>query len=339
MHQLGFLDFDLRLHRIDQAGDPLKKINEAVDWEIFRPLLEKARRKERKSPAGAKGYDVILLFKILILQSLYNLSDEGMEYQILDRYSFSRFLGLHASSKIPDATTIWRFREDLARAGIVKELFDRFNGYLQARGYRAQRGQIVDASIVRVPIQRNSREENDRIKEGQVPAEWSSDKRRQKDTEARWVKKNGKSSFGYKNHISVDVKHKFVRKYQVTPASVHDSQVFDELLDAGNTSKDLWGDSAYHSGENRKKSWEKGYRVHFQRKGSRHKKLTAWERQGNRTRSKIRSRVEHVFGVQAKRAGTMILRGVGIVRARAKIGLRNLAYNMDRYGLLEMAGT
>ncbi len=140
-----------------KRGDPLKKINEAVDWEIFRPLLEKARKKEKKSPAGAKGYDVMLLFKILILQSLYNLSDEGMEYQILDRYSFSRFLGLHASSKIPDATTIWRFREDLSRAGVVKELFDRFNGYLQAQGYRAQKGQIVDASIVRVPVQRNSR--------------------------------------------------------------------------------------------------------------------------------------------------------------------------------------
>ena len=121
MSQLGFLDFDIRLNRIDKAGDPLKKINEAVAWEIFRPLVEEARRKEKKSQAGAKGYDVIMLFKILILQSLYNLSDEALEYQILDRYSFSRFLGLHTASKVPDATTIWRFREDLVRAGVVEE--------------------------------------------------------------------------------------------------------------------------------------------------------------------------------------------------------------------------
>ena len=113
MQQFGFLDFDSRLKRIDKAGDPLTKLNDTLDWELFRPMLEQARKKERKSSAGPKGYDVLLLFKILILQSLYNLSDEALEFQILDRYSFSRFLGLHAASKIPDATTIWRFREDL----------------------------------------------------------------------------------------------------------------------------------------------------------------------------------------------------------------------------------
>ena len=120
MVQLGFLDFDRRLQRIDKKGDPLTKISQSVDWELFRPILEQARVKERKSNAGASGYDAVLLFKMLILQSLYNLSDEAMEYQVLDRYSFSRFLGLHAGSKVPDATTLWRFREDLALAGVVE---------------------------------------------------------------------------------------------------------------------------------------------------------------------------------------------------------------------------
>ena len=339
MRQLGFLDFDIRLDRIDKAGDPLKKINEAVEWEIFRPLLEEARRKEKKGKAGAKGYDVIMLFKILILQSLYNLSDEALEYQILDRYSFSRFLGLHTASKVPDATTIWRFREDLVRAGVVEGLFSRFDGYLQVHGYRAQKGQIVDASIVKVPIQRNSREENKQIKEGKPIEEWSEAKRRQKDMDARWVKKNGKNYFGYKNHISVDVKGKFIRKYKVTAAHVHDSQVFEELLDSANTSKDIWADSAYNSSEIRQGLEERGYREHLQRKGCRYRKLNRWERQGNRTRSRIRSRVEHIFGVQTKRAGDLILRGVGIVRATARIGLRNLAYNLDRYGTLALVQT
>lgn len=169
MKQLGFFDFNIRLDRINKAGDPLLQLDKAIDWEVFRPTLEIARQKTRKSNAGAKGFDVIMLFKILVLQSLYNLSDDGMEYQILDRYSFSRFLGLHAASKIPDATTIWRFREDLTKAGKVAELFTTFDNFLSEQGFQARKGQIVDASIVRVPVQRNSRDENQQIKDGKRP--------------------------------------------------------------------------------------------------------------------------------------------------------------------------
>jgi len=337
MTQLGFFDFDIRLDRIDKAGDPLVKLSDTIDWQLFRSTLEKARDKNKKSPAGAQGYDVILLFKILILQSLYNLADEAMEYQILDRYSFSRFLGLHAASKVPDATTIWRFREDLAKAGVVDSLFAQFDKFLYEQGFRAQKGQIVDASIVRVPVQRNSREENEQIKAGEQPADWQENKKRQKDTDARWTKKHGKSFFGYKNHISVDSKHKLIRRFKVTSAEVHDSNVFAELLDANNSSRDVWADSAYRSQERVDELRNKGYREHLQRKGCRNRKLTAWEQQGNRTRSKTRSRIEHVFGVQSQRAGNMILRGVGIIRATVKIGLRNLAYNLDRYGTLCLA--
>lgn len=334
MTQLGFLDFDSRLHRIDKVGDPLTRINETVDWKLFLPALEQARKKEKKSNAGAKGFDVILMFKILILQSLYNLSDEALEFQILDRYSFSRFLGLHAASKVPDATTIWRFREDLAKANVVETLFSQFDQFLHNNGYRARKGQIIDASIVKVPIQRNSREENQLIKKGEQPEGWSQNKRRQKDTDARWTRKNGKNFFGYKNHISIDTKSKLIRRFQVTTAKVHDSNVFEVLLDPKNSSRDVWADSAYHSEKRISDLHAVGYREHLQRKRSRHRKLTKREQQGNRTRSKTRSRVEHIFGVQAQRAGNSILRVVGIIRARAKIGLRNLAYNLDRYGML-----
>jgi IS5 family transposase len=334
MVQLGFLDFDRRLQRIDKKGDPLTKISQSVDWEMFRPILEQARVKERKSNAGASGYDAVLLFKMLILQSLYNLSDEAMEYQVLDRYSFSRFLGLHAGSKVPDATTLWRFREDLALAGVVERLFQRFDELLREAGLTAQKGQIIDATIVRVPVQRNSRDENKRIKDGDVPEDWSANKRRQKDTDARWTRKNGKNSFGYKNHVAVDVKHKLIRGYEVTPAAVHDSNVFEDLLDAANTSRDVWADAAYRSEERVRQLRKTGYREHLQRKGCRHRKLTAWEQQGNRTRAKVRARVEHIFGIQAQRAGNLVVRTIGIIRARAKIGLRNLAYNLDRYGTL-----
>ena len=333
MIQPGFFDFQERFHKIDKNGDPLAKINETVDWEIFRPALEKARDKGRQSNVGPKGYDVILLFKILVLQSLYNLSDDATEFQILDRHSFGRFLGLHISQKVPDATTIWRFREDLIKAGMIEELFAAFDAHLQANGFMAMKGQIVDASIVSVPKQRNNREENARIKEGEVPEEWPENKRRRKDVDARWTKKNGKTFYGYKNHVSVDVKHKLIRGYAVTDAAQHDSNVFEEIL-GDNTSKDVWADSAYRSADRLQGLEKNGFREHIQRKGSRHRKLTAREEEGNKARAKIRSRIEHVFGVQAQRAGNLLLRTIGIVRARAKIGLRNLAYNIDRMGML-----
>lgn len=332
--QTGLFDWQNRLDELDNGGDPLVKLNQVIDWEAFRPLLEQARQQERKSPAGRKPYDVVLMFKVLVLQSLYNISDAQTEYQIRDRLSFMRFLGLTMGDPVPDEKTIWLFREQLTVAGAIEAAFTRFDDFLRHNGFSAKKGQIVDASIVSAPKQRNRRDENKKIKEGDVPVDWTDTKRRQKDTDARWMKKNGHNYYGYKNHISVDVKHKFIRRYQVTDAAVHDSEVFEELLDENNSSRDVWADSAYSSREKRKLLEERCFREHIQRKGCRYQPLTPREKQGNHTRSKIRCRVEHVFGVQAQRAGDLLLRTIGRVRAQAKIGLRNLAYNLDRYGLL-----
>jgi IS5 family transposase len=335
--QAGLFDWQARFAQLDEAGDPLKRLNDAINWERFRPSLLKVREKERKSDAGRKPFDEILMFKILIIESLYNIADDRAEFLIRDRLSFMRFLGLELCDTVPDAKTIWLFREHLGELGLERKLFDEFEEELSRSGFSAKKGQIIDASIVSVPKQRNSREENEKIKDGEIPDDWSENKKRQKDTDARWTKKNGKSYFGYKNHVQADVKHKIIRDYDVTNASVHDSQVFEGLLDEGNSSRDVWADSAYRSEERLALLDEFGYREHIQRKGCRHRKLTEREKQGNRTRSRIRSRIEHVFGVQAKRAGNLILRTIGIVRARIKIGLRNLAYNLDRYAALVIA--
>jgi IS5 family transposase len=274
------------------------------------------------------------MFKILILQSLYNLSDEAMEYQVRDRLSFMRFLNLAIEDSVPDARTIWLFREQLKEFKLVEKLFADFDRYLAESGFEAKKGQIIDASIAAAPKQRNSREENGQIKDGKIPKDWSQKKRSHKDTDANWVQKNVKNYFGCKNHVEVDVKHKFIRKYKVTPSSVHDSNVFEEILDKNNTGKDVFADSAYRSKESLKELETLGFREHLQRKGCKNKKLNNWEKQGNHTRSKIRSRIEHVFGVQAQRAKTLIIRTIGIIRADIKIGLRNLAYNMQRYSIL-----
>jgi transposase, IS5 family len=334
MMQPGLFDWQNRFKKLDDTGDPLVRLNRVIDWESFREALETIRAKERKSNAGAKPYDVVLMFKIAILQSLYNLSDEVVEYQILDRLSFMGFLGLRVGSRVPDAKTIWLFREQLTQAGLTERLFEQFETFLEENGFAARKGQIIDASIIAAPRQRNSREENSQIKQGQVPEDWKEAKKRQKDTDARWTKKNGKTYYGYKNHINVDVKSKLIRGYVVTDAAVHDSKVFEDLLDETNSSAEVYADSAYRSEASEKLLQERGFRPRLQRKGGRNRKLTQRERQGNKTRAKIRCRIEHVFGVQAMLAGSLILRTIGMLRAKVKIGLRNFAYNIHRYGLL-----
>lgn len=336
--QTGLFDWHFRFKKLDKNGDPLRQLSDVIPWEHFRPTLNTIHKKERKSNAGAKPYDVVMMFKILVIQSLYNLSDDAVEYQILDRISFMRFLGLSLGDRVPDAKTIWLFREQLTQTNLTKEVFNHFDQFLRNSGFAAKKGRIIDASIVSAPRQRNSRDENKRIKNGEIPEDWNQAKRRQKDTDARWVKKLGKNHFGYKNHINIDVKNKLIRDYAVTDAATHDSHVFAELLDSENTNRDVFADSAYRSKEKLKVLSKRGFRERIQRKGCRHKKLTQREKRGNHTRSKTRCRIEHVFGVQTMMAGDLILRSIGIVRARAKIGLRNLAYNMFRYKMLATTG-
>jgi len=332
--QTGLFDWQFRFKKLDRKGDPLHQLNDVVPWESFRSTLIAIHEKERKSNAGAKPYDVVMMFKILVIQSLYNLSDDAVEYQIMDRISFMRFLGLSLGDRVPDAKTIWLFREQLREAKLIKKLFRQFDQFLRNSGFAANKGQIIDASIVSAPKQRNSRDENQRIKEGEIPEDWNLTKRRQKDTDARWTKKMGKNHYGYKNHINIDVKNKLIRDYAVTDAATHDSQVFDELLDDDNTSREVFADSAYRSKEKLERLSQMGFRERLQRKGCRHKKLTEREKRGNHTRSRTRCRIEHVFGVQAMMAGDLIMRTIGIARAKAKIGLRNLAYNIFRYKTL-----
>jgi IS5 family transposase len=337
MMTTGLFDWQTRFQQLDKGGDPLVKLNNMINWEQFRQKLQKLRDFDRKSNAGRKPFDVVLMFKVLIVQSLYNLSDDQTEFLIRDRLSFMRFLGLAISDTVPDSKTIWLFREQLNQEGLIKTLFEQFDEFLRQNGFAAQKGQIIDASIIAAPKQRNNRDENKQIKEGQIPADWSENKKRQKDTDARWTKKSAQNHYGYKNHINVDVEHKLIRDYEITPASVHDSRIFEDILDENNSSRDVWADSAYGSVEKRDALNERGFRGHIQRKGYRYKKLTERQRRGNYLRAKIRCRVEHIFGVQAKRAGSLLLRTIGLIRARCKIGLRNLAYNIDRYCLLSQA--
>lgn len=333
MGQTGFFDLENRLKSLDEIGDPLVTLNRVIPWEEFRGLLRKAlRNKERKSEAGRRPYDEVLMFKVLVLQALYNLADEKTQFYIQDRLSFMRFLGLGMDGQVPDEKTIWWYRDTLAQGGWIDRLFKKFNRCLDEAGLKAKEGQIIDASIVEVPRQRNSKDENGQIKKGETPEGWEKEpnKLRQKDVDARWVKKNNVNHYGYKNHINVDKKYKLIRKYEVTAASVHDSEVFEEILDLENRKK-IWADSAYRSGEKSKALKRRGYDNQTHYKSKRNHPLTKFQEKLNKIRSKTRVRVEHVFGHMEVAMGGNWLRVVGKVRARMKIGMRNLAYNMHRY--------
>jgi len=158
-------------------------------------------------PSGRGGrppYPTVVMVKLLLLQQLYNLSDDALEVQVLDRTSFQCFLGLEHSRRVPDAKTIWVWRERLKARDLIGDISAAVSGQLQRAGFLARGGQIIDASIVNAPIQRNRREENAAIKQGQVPDDWSAAKRAQKDVDARWTKKHGKSFYGYKLHANTD---------------------------------------------------------------------------------------------------------------------------------------
>lgn len=328
--QSSFFDHQDRLDLLEQLGDPLPKLERTVDWEAFRSLLGSVYKNSDPSKGGRPPYDAVLMFKVLVLQHFYNLSDDQTEFQIRDRYSFCRFLGLTPEGKVPDAKTVWVYRERLKELDLVDKLFSELLSQIDAAGFTARKGQIVDAAIVPVPKQRNTRDENAQIKTGENPESWSDAKCRQKDVDARWTKKHGKTHYGYKNHISVDRQHKVIRKYAVTSAEVHDSLVFEELLDETNSSGSVWADSAYRSAEREAALPGAHYRSHIHRKATRKRPLNEREQEANRKRSKVRARVEHVFAQQADR----LVRTIGKSRASVKIGMMNLVYNMRRLAWL-----
>ncbi len=330
----GLFDEEFTKERLSAIGNPLEAISKALDFEMFRESLEnKLLNTNKKNNAGAKPYDVVLLFKILILQRYYGLGDSQVEYQILDRTSFKAFLGLATGDKVPDEKTVWSFRERITKTGLVEELFEQFISFLEEKELKLNEGQMIDASFTVAPRQRNTREENKKIKNGEGDDLWNDkpNKKKHKDIDARWTKKNGEIFYGYKNHAKVDTKSKFINKYAVTDASVHDSQVLDDLLEEKDKDQELHADSAY-TGEEQDKTiakYELKNKVH--EKGYRNKPLTEKQKANNTKKSKVRARVEHVFGFMEQSMKGLVLKSVGIIRATGIIGLINLTYNLFRY--------
>lgn len=349
--QAGFFDIDDRLAELSAKGDDLERLSNLVDFDLFRSDLERAVPRKDRSKGGRPPFDHVFMFKVLILQTHHNLSDERTEYLIKDRLSFMRFLGLSLAQTVPDANTIWTFREALTRARIegkpaIEVLFQRFDTILREEGFLAMGGQIIDATIIAAPKQRNTEMEKRTLKEGGIPADWQAKpaKLAQKDRDARWTVKYSKAkpredgkkqvdlaipAFGYKNHIGIDRSHRLIRAWTVTDASRHDGATLPRLLDRTNTGSRVWADTAYRSHKNEEHLQKTCFKSEIHRKKPKGKPMPTHIARANGAKSKVRASVEHVFAWQ-KGPMALFIRTIGLARAHVKIGLANLVTNMRR---------
>ena len=318
----------------------LQSMKELVDWELFRPLLEDVFGPPRTRGPGRRPWDSLLLLRSLLLGVMNSLSDEQLQYMLLDRTSFKPFAGLHSKDQVPDQKTLWMYRNMLSPSGRSDELVALFKEPLAAHGSRLQTGTLVDSSVVQVLRQRNSREENAVIKSGEVPSDWKEQPHKlcPKDTEARWFKKKGVTHFGYKNHIAVDRATKLITNWEVSPAHGHDSQVFEVLLDAyPPKGHEVSADRAYRSEERLSGLRKKEFKPRITHKARRGQPLSSRQIALNHSYSKVRCRVEHVFGAMRNDRKVRSMTCLGLNRSRVWIGLGNLCYTIKRLSYLQRA--
>ena len=349
--QGGFFEVEERLKELSAKGDDLARLNAIVDFEVFRPDLVRAVPRSDGSKGGRPAFDHVLMFKVLILQASHSLSDERTEFLIKDRLSFMRFLALGLSDTVPDANTIWTFREALTGAKLddkpaIEVLFRAYETTLTRAGFLAMGGQIIDASIVAAPKQRNTDGEKAEIKAGCIPEAWKAKpaKLRQKDRDARWTMKWSKAkpsddgaprldlavpAFGYKNHIGIDRRYGLIRTWMATDAARYDGAQLPSLISKTNTASDVWADTAYRSKANERLLADNALVSRIHRKKPKRKPMPVNVARANGIKSKVRAAVEHVFARQKGPMG-LVVRTIGIARATVKIGLANITYNMKR---------
>lgn len=325
--QISLFDESKRLEKLDKSGDVLKQLNEMVDWEAFRAVLNKAIPREKSPLGGRPAYDNLLMFKILIIKRLFNLSDAETEYQINDRLTFMRFLGLGLEDTVPDEKTIWDYSNRLSMNGAGKELFKIFDKQIAAKGLITRTGSIVDATFIEAPKRKNTSEQREAIQSGKIPEEWNDkehpQKLMQRDTDATWTLKGKEAHFGYKDTVKVDLESKLISDYKITTDSVNDLTSAEGIFDEKD--KVAYGDAAYpslklpESVENR--ICESATKKH---------PLTEEQKERNHKKAKLRCRVEHVFAGMVQMVGGTTIRCKNMQRAAFNISMLNLIYNMRR---------
>lgn len=348
MKQQSLFGLSEHLVRLSQHGDPLEVLDATVDFEYFRGWLAEGLGYSDGANGGRPPFDPVSMFKALILQAQHNLSDARTEFMIRDRLSWMRFLDFDLGAPTPDENTIRLFRNKLTETGTLKRVMKAFDWQLQKKGYIPMSGQIVDATLVPAPKQRNTEDEKAAIKAGKSAGEiWKDkpNKAAQKDVDARWTLKIGGKVryrpdgtplpmiaipvFGYKSHISIDRRFGFIRESTVTSATQADGRQLKHVISTGNTGSNVWADSAYRSKKNEKWLADKMLTSQIHRRKPAGKPMPTATARANAKKSSIRAAVEHVFAHQKNRFG-LFIRTIGLARAEAKLTLANLAYNFDR---------
>ena len=331
-HQPG-ADLFIQEHRQAKLGSYVAKLatmDELIDFSSIAAAVDAAAPRADRARGGRPPYATEIMVRLVFLQSLYNLSDEDCEHQVLDRMSFQRFCRVDGLLNIPDARTLWTFKQRLAKDGLGgRAIFDSVSQQLQQHGFIPRGGQIVDASIVQAPITQANTQEREALNQGQAPQGWSAKKLRHTDRDARWTKKHGKSFYGYKLHANTDRRYKVIRQVKVTAANVDDGQTLKDVLDKANTGARLMADRGYDSQANRELLEGKGLRDDIARRAKPGQQARQRLDARNKTINRSRARVEHVFAGLTQLGGKVV-RAMTLARNELAILVKCAAYNARR---------
>lgn len=323
----------LQEHRQTKMGGfiaNLAAMDELIDIAAIAKQVDVACPRPDRSKGGRPPYATEIMVRLLFIQSLYNLSDEDCEYQVLDRMSFQHFCRLAGALNIPDARTLWSFKQRLSQGGLGGHaIFEAVSQQLHQHGYIPRGGQIVDASIVQAPITQANSQEREALNQGQAPQGWSAKKLRHTDRDARWTKKHGKAFYGYKLHANTDGRYKLIRKVKVTAANVDDGQTLRHVLDNVNTSARLMADRGYDSQANRDLLKDKHLRDDIARRAKPGQQARQRLDARNKTINRSRARVEHVFA-GLEQLGGKVVRAMTLARNELAILVKCAAYNAKR---------
>lgn len=314
--QLGFAD-----HIVSASGsrrkDHLGEIAALMDWsgieELLRPL--------RCSRLGRPPYPPLSLFKVLLLQRWYGLSDEAMEDALSDRVSFRRFAGLSLEEMVPDASTLCRFRGEMAAADLGERLFEAAGKVLSAKGFLVRSGTLIDASLISAAVAEPRKQ----------PGGGAS----KADPEAVWTKKGSKATFGYKLHVALDQGSGLVRQARLTKASTADCALGPDLVQGDEQM--VYADMAYDNARMRRRLADLGIANGVMQRPNKHHPLTETEKRRNAVLGRVRGRVESLFGTLKRSYQRHRMRYRGLARNSLDILLTLLAINLRRARKLALA--
>ena len=326
VRSLGSFEVEAKYARVSRLGDRLEELSAVVNWEAFRPMLERFRAPNEG--VGRPETDCVLLFKMLVLQAWYGLSDEQLEYQVADRFSFQKFLGFPET--VPDYTTVWHFREAVTNAGVNKELLDKLNKQLDAKGLKVKKGVIQDATVITAdPGKKRIAELKNKAEHGKGVS-YSPNQLAHIDLDASSTKKNDQYEFGYKAHVKCDAGRQLIQSVEVTTASVNDNQVHLEEEGDGAVYRDRgYAGTPLECGGVIDKT------MHKRKKGQ--AELPVHLRKQNQAFSKVRCLGERPFAVIKRvfHAGHVCVKT--IERVTTQVFTRCFAYNIYRaFGIIRM---